>query len=123
MSTMAATATLTETPDAPKAPKAPKSYSIRLLGQGAKEVQIIAYRTKAGFQLSATKYTAKAVKGTKRAGERGASSTYATLEEAVKAAEKLSAAFIKAGWKRPERKGPGFVRKADAFDAAHLPKP
>jgi hypothetical protein len=102
----------------------PKSYTVRLTGTGAEEVLITAYQSKAGFVVSATTYASAYVKGQKRTGTRGASSTHPTLDAAKKAVEQAAAAFVKAGWVRPERKAfGGFVRKQDVFGLSNVPKP
>lgn len=113
----------TTTTPAPAAPKAPSSYSIRLVA-GTSEMLLLAYKTSAGFTSSVTVYTSPAVKGQRRAGQRGATATHPTLAAAKAALEKLAVEAVKKGWQRPEKKSlGGFVRKADAFDAAHIPAP
>lgn len=114
----------TQTPTTPAAPKAsPKSISVRLTGSGGEEVIVSAYATKTGWTSQATRYREPAVKGKKRSGERGATSEHANITAARAAVDKVVAAFVKAGWTKPEPKAfGGFARKADAFTLSSIPK-
>ncbi len=57
----------------------------------------------------------------KRTTTKGASSTHSNVEGALKKAEELAAAALKAGWKKKTPKT--AAARPDAFDVGHLPRP
>lgn len=101
-----------------------KTVSIRLASSGEAEVMVLGQQLKdKSWTVSAFIYTKKAVKGTRRTGEKGCTTSAKDLASAKKAAEVIAAGFVKAGWTRPEPKPFGFAAKPDAFSLKDIPAP
>jgi hypothetical protein len=93
-----------------------RTYNVRLDGRDSATLHVRAILTKTGARSEAF-YRAE-MKGKPT---RGASAEHATIEQAKAAVDALVLEAVKLGWK--ERITRAFARRADQFDAAHLPAP
>ncbi len=114
-------ATLASSP-APK--RARRSWALRFDAADGSALTIRASRNRDGSARTEVSHgTAPDPKTRKRTTTRGATEQHATMEAATKRQSELAAQATKLGWRQREVRGGGFVRRADAFDAAHLPAP
>ncbi len=104
--------------------RARRSWALRFDAADGSTLTIRATRNSDGSARTEVSHGSAAdPKTKKRTTTRGATEQHATMEAATKRQGELAAQATKLGWRQREARGGGFVRRADAFDAAHLPAP